>query len=239
MTVQMHQFDGPESQSAAVSNKRVEPNRRPALPLDAGWEFERVICAPPSLSAAVAHLVRQLQMRSDEFIILSLGIVLAGCRPQGDSPTRLRSQEVPAVATNVLAATNVVPSIAGTWHWLDEEMVIDLSPNGHWRWWKLEEQSGSSSEPPSAGGRWFIHEQALYLRVEQASKSAGHGVSPNLAMVFEIKSVAPDTLLLSWSLPNEEEITWRRIAEQGGPAEGRRPLRSETNRTSETPVSRR
>ena len=39
-------------------NKSVETNRRPASPLDAGRQFERASCAPPSLSAAVAHLWR-------------------------------------------------------------------------------------------------------------------------------------------------------------------------------------
>ena len=39
-------------------NQSVEPNRRPAAPLNARWQFESAWCAPPSLSAAVAHLWR-------------------------------------------------------------------------------------------------------------------------------------------------------------------------------------
>lgn len=39
-------------------NKSVETNRRPASPFNAGCIFERTSCAPPSLSAAVAHLWR-------------------------------------------------------------------------------------------------------------------------------------------------------------------------------------
>ena len=40
------------------THKRVETNRRPALPLDAGPQFESASCAPPSLSTAVAHPFR-------------------------------------------------------------------------------------------------------------------------------------------------------------------------------------
>lgn len=44
--------------SVKTPNKRVERNRRPALPLDAGRLFESLVCAPPLLSAAVAHPLR-------------------------------------------------------------------------------------------------------------------------------------------------------------------------------------
>ena len=40
------------------ANKIGRANRRPASPLDAGRQFGRASCAPPSLSAAVAHLWR-------------------------------------------------------------------------------------------------------------------------------------------------------------------------------------
>ena len=36
-------------------NKSVETNRRPASPFNIGRKFESASCAPPSLSAAVAH----------------------------------------------------------------------------------------------------------------------------------------------------------------------------------------
>ena len=39
-------------------NQSVEPNRRPASPLDTGRQSESASCAPPSRSAAVAHLWR-------------------------------------------------------------------------------------------------------------------------------------------------------------------------------------
>jgi hypothetical protein len=39
-------------------NKIGRANRRPASPVYAGRQFARASCAPPSLSAAVAHLWR-------------------------------------------------------------------------------------------------------------------------------------------------------------------------------------
>jgi len=39
-----------------TANQSVEANRRPASPFHAGDHFKRASCAPPSLSAAVAHL---------------------------------------------------------------------------------------------------------------------------------------------------------------------------------------
>jgi hypothetical protein len=41
--------------------KSVETNRRPAFPLHAGLQFESASRAPPSVSAAVAHLKRYAQ----------------------------------------------------------------------------------------------------------------------------------------------------------------------------------
>lgn len=41
-----------------MANKSVETNRRPASPFHAEREFGSASCAPPSLSAAVAHLWR-------------------------------------------------------------------------------------------------------------------------------------------------------------------------------------
>jgi hypothetical protein len=45
------------------SNKSVETNRRPAFPLNAHRQFTSASCAPPPLSAAVAHLERWAQSR--------------------------------------------------------------------------------------------------------------------------------------------------------------------------------
>ena len=41
-------------------NQSVETNRRPASPFNVGRQFESASCAPPTLSAAVAHLYRSM-----------------------------------------------------------------------------------------------------------------------------------------------------------------------------------
>lgn len=48
-----------------MPNKSVEMNRRPASPLNTWRRFERVSCAPPFLSATVAHLWRSVTDRSN------------------------------------------------------------------------------------------------------------------------------------------------------------------------------
>ena len=48
------------SMDAAWPNKIGRANRRPTSPLNAGRQFESASCAPPSLSAPVAHLGRSL-----------------------------------------------------------------------------------------------------------------------------------------------------------------------------------
>ena len=60
-------------------NQPVETNRRPDSPLNATPQFGRATCAPPSLSAAAAHLDRSAarHMRSILFHILLLGSVFA------------------------------------------------------------------------------------------------------------------------------------------------------------------
>ncbi len=45
------------------ANKSVETNRRPASPLNAVRQFGSASCAPPLLSAAVAHLWRSTPFR--------------------------------------------------------------------------------------------------------------------------------------------------------------------------------
>jgi hypothetical protein len=62
-------------------NKSVETNRRPASPFTTGRQFESASCAPPSLSAAVAHLWRWTETVSMSPLLvgLSLLVCLAGC----------------------------------------------------------------------------------------------------------------------------------------------------------------
>jgi hypothetical protein len=116
-------------------------------------------------------------------------------------------------------------------------MLIELAPDGLWRWWNLEEQSGRPSELPFMSGKWFTREQALYLRIEQHREGGSHGFLPGMAIVFDIKSVGSDTLLLQW-FSEKEEITWRRILEQGGESRMHQPFGSGTNSTSPTGSAR-
>jgi len=63
MTELQHKDDHSFSRQCEVPgniapNKIGRANRRPASPFDAGRQFGSTSCAPPSLSAAVAHLWR-------------------------------------------------------------------------------------------------------------------------------------------------------------------------------------
>lgn len=105
--------------------------------------------------------------------------------------------------------------MAGTWDWQDEKTEIALYADGHWQWWKLKEQGGRLSEEPFMSGRRFVHEHDLYLRIDQHSQVGIRGVAPGMAMVFALKSVAPETLRLNW-LRADREVTWARVAAHGG-----------------------
>jgi len=105
--------------------------------------------------------------------------------------------------------------MAGTWDWQDEKTEIALYADGHWRWWKLKEQSGRLSEQPFMSGRWFVHEHDLYLRIDQHADAGIRGVATGMAMIFALKSVSLDTLGLNW-LRADREVTWARVAAHGG-----------------------
>jgi len=172
-------------------------------------------------------------MRLYHFIIICLLLAVMGCNPQNDSPAKSQLHETPLGLghTNPLPQTNVIVSLAGTWHWRSDKMLIELSPNGGWRWWNLEEQSGRPSEPPFMSGKWFIHEQALYLRIQHHSEGGGHGFGPGMAMVFELKSVEPEALHFTW-FSSTEEVTWKRVATDSATNSGE-PMPPLTNRTSQ------
>jgi hypothetical protein len=171
--------------------------------------------------------VRLHNMRSLRLTGLLIGLALAGCGEKQDT----RPGSVPATPTNAVPNTRAVSSIEGTWHWRDAKMLVELSADGRWLWWNLEEQSGRSSEPPLMNGKWFIRDDALYLRIEHHAEGGGHGVSPGMAMVFDVKAVDPQLLHLGWAM-QKEEITWKRIAEPDGAADQSQPVRAETNQTS-------
>jgi hypothetical protein len=53
-----------ELQPIKGPNKTVETNRRPASPLSGMWQFGSASYAPPSLSAALAHLSRYMALEN-------------------------------------------------------------------------------------------------------------------------------------------------------------------------------
>ena len=60
-----------------ATNQTLETNCRPASSLNAGRQFGRASCAPPSRSAAVAHLSR-CAMKCASFIITIIVASVAG-----------------------------------------------------------------------------------------------------------------------------------------------------------------
>ena len=177
-------------------------------------------------------------MRSHIFSALILGLALMWLGAQRNARGADSSREALVAPTNSLPKTNIVASLVGTWHWRDERQLIELSRDGRWRWWNLQEQSGRPSEAPLMSGKWFIHDGDMYLRIEQPAEGAGHGFGPGMAMVFEIRSQNAEALRLNRP-GSEEYIVWKMIAERGGAANGGQPIRVETNSTSGTAGPRR
>ena len=147
-------------------------------------------------------------MRSFPLHAVLLAVAFIGCSARHDSVTRAQSHA--AAATN-----NPAASLAGTWNWVDEKAEVELSADGHWRWWKLNEQRGRASEQPFMSGKWFVHEHELYLRIDQHTDAGIRGVATGMAIIFALKSVAPETLRLNW-LRADREVTWARVAAHGG-----------------------
>ena len=56
---------GPDESTVKISEQSAETNRPPTSPLDSRRQFGSASCVPPSLSAAVAHLVGQSQVAYD------------------------------------------------------------------------------------------------------------------------------------------------------------------------------
>lgn len=68
------------------AKKWVETNRRPARPLDTGRNFGRVWCAPPFLSAAVAHPFRSTAGRAMGTFPFLLLLAAMGCGSSVGTP---------------------------------------------------------------------------------------------------------------------------------------------------------
>jgi len=60
-------------------NKTVETNRRPASPFNVERQFESASCAPPLLSAAVAHLLRSTTHHVMKTLVAFLLLLAAAC----------------------------------------------------------------------------------------------------------------------------------------------------------------
>jgi hypothetical protein len=100
--------------------KSVETNRRPASPFHAVRPFESASCAPPFLSAAVAHLYR-----SAEFVRFSASSAFFAapffvCRKE----RRARREFCVWAAARSSATLSIAPSFAGDFWLMDR-----LSPN--------------------------------------------------------------------------------------------------------------
>lgn len=113
----------------------------------------------------------------------------------------------PATVAIPPSPTNSTAAMVGTWHCRERKLVWELTADGHWKWWDLEEQSGRPSEPPAIGGAWFIHEGILVLRVETGTSHIPAGI----AYTFDIKSVAAQVLML-YEPGTKAQITLRRVA---------------------------
>jgi len=121
--------------------------------------------------------------------------------------------DVTAVQPSPVPNANTPAALVGTWHWQDEQMLVELSPTAEWRWSNLE--PNGQLDPPFVGGKWFVTEDELYLRVDYVSEGASHSFTVGMAIVFKAIAVNPDELRLQ-SPATEREIVWRRVAEPSG-----------------------
>jgi hypothetical protein len=64
-------------------------------------------------------------------------------------------------------------------------------------------------------GKWFVHEQVLYLRIEQPLEGAGH-VGPGMAFAMDVKSIGPNAMVLNLG-GTEKDMSWKRVPEDAVP----------------------
>jgi hypothetical protein len=88
-------------------------------------------------------------------------------------------------------------------------------------------------ESDTQSGHWFIHDQVLVLRIDETKIR----LIQKMATVYDIKSVTKTALTVTNSPFGD--MTWTRVAQPDGAANGSQPFRSETNRTSSAAGSRR
>jgi hypothetical protein len=166
-------------------------------------------------------------------LVLTVAVAfLTRCQGQESGPTNSSAGE-----------TKLVPPlqalVTGAWRWkvpaeqdgTNVFLKIQLSANGLWSW--LVVSDNPRTDPNRQSGTWFVHERVLVLRSEGTDPK----MFAKMAFPFDIKSVTGQTLVLTNSPMGD--MTWTRIAQPDGAANGSQPSRSETNSTSSAAGSRR
>lgn len=146
----------------------------------------------------------------------TLGIlaVVCSCAAQHTFARPDSSNSVQRVNLPAESATDVPTAMAGTWHCRENTILLELSTQGHSKWWDLKEQSGRPSEPPIFEGSWFVRKGLLFLLNEKTNEPP-ESIGPGRAFAFHVKSVTPDAMLLHQSGQNDD-LRFRRIPEPAG-----------------------
>ena len=114
----------------------------------------------------------------------------------------------------VIQTADLTKSLIGTWRWSpggpgsDDGLRIDLSTNGLWKAWPLQQDSLA---PASLGGPWFVHDRILVLRVQGTNN--GH-LPPGTALTFNVETVTARLVKMS-SLLEPDPITLERLVQPG------------------------
>jgi hypothetical protein len=101
---------------------------------------------------------------------------------------------------------------------------IQLSADRSWSWSVHSENP--RTDPNKQSGTWFVHDRVLVLR----SNSTDPRLWPKMAFPFDIKSITPQTIVVTNSPLGDR--TWTRIAQRDGAANRSQPVRSRANPTS-------
>ena len=125
------------------------------------------------------------------------------------------------IKQSAIASTGAVdPPLIGTWlfHYADDEQEtrIQLSADGHWRWWPPS-NGVSSSKDPTQSGSWFIQQQVLVLRIED---SASDKLPTGLAFTYNIRKTSAQAVVL-YDIYKKHEITWKRAPASVRASDGR------------------
>jgi hypothetical protein len=195
------------------ANKSVETNRRPASPFEAGQQFWSSSCAPPSLSAAVAHLRRRSTTLHAmlRFVTFTCLIALAAC--SRNSAPKSSAHEVSGSSAERIAAVSAIitkhkapPTAMLDARFLEEQTgdgslgpsdfrafyFVEVAPQDVARWTDvLAPLSGTAEyDAPAQPCEWWIARDAfaslqLYRPDSLTGRSHGWiGVSPHTGRIF-------------------------------------------------------